>query len=79
MLNEQYMLCSHTTTPTQKSIEDGPTNKIIKILCYHGTDYRTFGENIVLLINRESAPSPAPLPPPKASTNNPQAKPLCNS
>ena len=54
VLNEQYMLHPPTTTPTHKSIEDGPTNKVIKILCYHGTTYRTFGENIILLINRES-------------------------
>lgn len=30
-----------------------PTNKILKTLCYHGPAYRTFGENLVLLINRE--------------------------
>lgn len=29
------------------------TNKIIKILSMHGNLYKTFGENIILLINRE--------------------------
>ncbi|KAA8897068.1 hypothetical protein FN846DRAFT_993261 [Sphaerosporella brunnea] len=54
VLNEQYMVSTHTTPSSGRSLDNGPTNKIIKILCYHGTDYRTFGENIVLLINRES-------------------------
>jgi hypothetical protein len=55
VLNEQYMVSAHAA-PTNGKLPDsnGPTNKVIKILCYHGTDYRTFGENIVLLINRES-------------------------
>lgn len=29
------------------------TNKVIKILSMHGNLYKTFGENIILLINRE--------------------------
>lgn len=40
---------------------DGPlqdsnalTNRVIKILCYYGSTYKTFGENIILLLNRES-------------------------
>lgn len=33
---------------------DAPTNKVIKILCYNGSTYKTFGENIILLLNRES-------------------------
>lgn len=32
---------------------DAPTNKVIKILCYYGSTYKTFGENIILLLNRE--------------------------
>lgn len=49
------MVSAHTTPTDGKLLDNssGPTNKIIKVLCYHGTDYRTFGENIVLLINRE--------------------------
>ena len=30
------------------------TNKVIKILCFKGDVYKTFGENIILLLNRES-------------------------
>jgi hypothetical protein len=30
------------------------TNKVIKILSAHGSAYKTFGENIILLLNRES-------------------------
>lgn len=35
------------------------TNKVIKVLSMHGSLYKTFGENIILLINREgSLPRP---------------------
>lgn len=30
------------------------TNKVIKVLSVHGSIYKTFGENIILLLNRES-------------------------
>lgn len=33
------------------------TNKVIKILSMDGSLYKTFGENIILLINREGLPS----------------------
>lgn len=29
------------------------TNKVIKVLSTHGGAYKTFGENIILLLNRE--------------------------
>lgn len=29
------------------------TNKVIKVLSAHGSAYKTFGENIILLLNRE--------------------------
>jgi hypothetical protein len=29
------------------------TNKVIKVLSVYGSLYKTFGENIILLINRE--------------------------
>jgi hypothetical protein len=29
------------------------TNKVIKVLSAHGSVYKTFGENIILLLNRE--------------------------
>lgn len=34
------------------------TNRIIKILSNHGPNYRTFGENLILLLNRESSLGP---------------------
>ena len=34
------------------------TNKVIKTLSTHGTAFKTFGENIILLLNRESRLSP---------------------
>lgn len=33
------------------------TNRVIKILSLQGSDYRTFGENIILLLNRETETS----------------------
>jgi len=48
------MVCAHAPSPSVCHQQSGPTNKVIKVLCFHGMDYRTFGENIVLLINRES-------------------------
>ena len=45
-----------TTSPV-----DGPsiplTNRVIKILSQHGSKYMTFGENIILLLNRETETS----------------------
>lgn len=37
--------------------DNGPilTNRILKLLSSHGLLYRTFGENLILLLNRESA------------------------
>ncbi|KAI5806233.1 hypothetical protein EDC01DRAFT_715525 [Geopyxis carbonaria] len=52
VLNEQYMVSAHTV-PSGRA-DNAPTNKVIKTLCYHGSIYKTFGENIILLINRES-------------------------
>lgn len=56
VLNEQYMVSAHD--PVEG---DGPapeiTNKVIKTLCYKGPDYKTFGENIILLLNRETETS----------------------
>ncbi|EHY58586.1 hypothetical protein ABEF92_008015 [Exophiala dermatitidis] len=55
VLNEQYMVAAHdpvngpNTTPL--------TNKVIKVLSAHGSEYKTFGENIILLLNREDETS----------------------
>ena len=35
-----------------------PTNRVIKILSLEGSKYKTFGENIILLLNREGRRSP---------------------
>ena len=37
------------------------TNKVIKILSSRGSSYKTFGENIILLLNRESEQADDPL------------------
>lgn len=51
VLNEQFMVSAHdpaSGTPTSPL-----TNKVMKILSMHGNIYKTFGENIILLLNRE--------------------------
>ncbi|EAW06866.1 uncharacterized protein ACLA_085620 [Aspergillus clavatus NRRL 1] len=56
VLNEQYMISAHS--PVDEGPSSGPlTNKVIKILAMHGNLYKTFGENIILLINREAETS----------------------
>jgi len=45
---------SSVTIPPRPPI----TNRIIKALSTHGFTYKTFGENIILLLNRESELSP---------------------
>ncbi|KAM0717682.1 hypothetical protein Q7P37_007534 [Cladosporium fusiforme] len=53
VLNEQYMCLANL--PDSK----GPlTNRILKVLSMHGPSYRTFGENLILLLNRESSLGP---------------------
>ncbi|EMD00010.1 hypothetical protein BAUCODRAFT_21683 [Baudoinia panamericana UAMH 10762] len=56
VLNEQYMcLANETGSPDGIS---GMTNRVLKLLSAHGSSYRTFGENLILLLNREAALSP---------------------
>lgn len=52
VLNEQYMVAS-----TTGSAEPPLTNRVIKVLSLRGPDFRTFGENIILLLNRETETS----------------------
>ncbi|KAI6300234.1 hypothetical protein MCOR33_004026 [Pyricularia grisea] len=52
VLNEQYMVAS-----TMRSNEPPLTNRVIKVLSMRGPDFRTFGENIILLLNRETETS----------------------
>ncbi|KAK4542410.1 hypothetical protein LTR36_006867 [Oleoguttula mirabilis] len=56
VLNEQYM-CLANAAPSSGG-EDAVTNRILKILSTHGPSYRTFGENLILVLNREASLSP---------------------
>ena len=61
VFNEQYM-CSTQTSETDahpaQSEHPALTNRIVKVLSHYGPTYRTFGENLILLLNRESALGP---------------------
>jgi hypothetical protein len=51
-------MVASTTSPTVDSLPSPPlTNRVIKVLGLQGSDYRTFGENIILLLNRETETS----------------------
>ncbi|KAI4260524.1 MAG: hypothetical protein LQ352_000220 [Teloschistes flavicans] len=56
ILNEQYMVSTHDPGPDQPPPAN-LTNKVIKTLTIHGSAFKTFGENIILLLNRESETS----------------------
>ncbi|KAG6089314.1 hypothetical protein E4U30_002242 [Claviceps sp. LM220 group G6] len=57
VLNEQYMMAS-TYTGLDSNMHPEPlTNRIVKCLSLHGPLYRTFGENVILLLNRETETS----------------------
>lgn len=57
VMNEQYMVAA-TTAAVDASTPAVPiTNRVIKILSLHGPSFRTFGENIILLLNRETETS----------------------
>ncbi|KAI9834259.1 MAG: hypothetical protein M1819_003097 [Sarea resinae] len=55
VLNEQYMVSAHDPGPG--NAPESLTNRVIKMLSLHGSAYKTFGENIILLLNRESETS----------------------
>ncbi|KAJ5972061.1 uncharacterized protein N7479_001979 [Penicillium vulpinum] len=55
VLNEQFMISAHN--PLNGRPSGHLTNKVIKILSAYGGMYKTFGENIILLINREAETS----------------------
>lgn len=57
VLNEQYMVKSAMTTQSGNSHEGNLTNRVIKALSTHLSSYKTFGENLILLLNRESETS----------------------
>lgn len=57
VMNEQYMVAA-TTAAVDASTPAVPiTNRVIKILSLQGPSFRTFGENIILLLNRETETS----------------------
>ncbi|RAL09599.1 uncharacterized protein BO97DRAFT_407545 [Aspergillus homomorphus CBS 101889] len=56
VLNEQFMISAHDPVDEQSPM-NVLTNKVIKVLSMHGNMYKTFGENIILLINREGETS----------------------
>lgn len=45
------MVAAHDPESSQSGVP--LTNKVIKVLSAHGSAYKTFGENIILLLNRE--------------------------
>ncbi|TPX09596.1 uncharacterized protein E0L32_009197 [Thyridium curvatum] len=57
VLNEQYMVATTTAAADPSSPTAPMTNRVIKVLSIHGPRYRTFGENIILLLNRETETS----------------------
>ena len=50
------MVSAHDPSPDQaaQNPQSTLTNKVIKILSVYGSRYKTFGENIILLLNREN-------------------------
>ncbi|KFA72386.1 hypothetical protein S40288_05580 [Stachybotrys chartarum IBT 40288] len=57
VLNEQYMLASTDSVTDPESPTTSLTNRIVKCLSLNGPSFRTFGENIILLLNRETETS----------------------
>ncbi|KAL7620027.1 pre-rRNA processing [Parahypoxylon ruwenzoriense] len=57
VLNEQYMVASTATASEPTSPTAPLTNRVVKCLSLYGPHYRTFGENIILLLNRETETS----------------------
>lgn len=57
VLNEQYMVASTTAMNDPSSPVAPLTNRVVKCLSLYGPSYRTFGENIILLLNRETETS----------------------
>lgn len=57
VLNEQYMVASTIAAVDASEAAAPLTNRVVKILSLHGPKFRTFGENIILLLNRETETS----------------------
>ncbi|ORY09738.1 hypothetical protein BCR34DRAFT_602601 [Clohesyomyces aquaticus] len=54
VLNEQYLVAS---TTRHANGHGGVTNRVIKALSTHGMTFKTFGCNLILLLNRENETS----------------------
>jgi hypothetical protein len=54
-MNEQFMVAAHDPQYTTQAVP--LTNKVVKVLSAQGSRYKTFGENIILLLNREDETS----------------------
>jgi hypothetical protein len=52
VLNEQYMVTS--AAPTSPTSPPSMTNRVLKVISSHALRYKTFGENLILMLNRES-------------------------
>ncbi|KAH8661364.1 hypothetical protein BGZ60DRAFT_412961 [Tricladium varicosporioides] len=57
VLNEQYMISATASPPDAHSQSPPLTNRVIKLLSLRGSSFMTFGENIILLLNRETETS----------------------
>lgn len=70
ILNEQYMVLAHDPGPDQSHFLH-VTNRVIKFLSFRGSGYKTFGENLILLLNRESMQIPTSLHYKSPNSNHP--------
>ncbi|KAK7931960.1 hypothetical protein PG985_002672 [Apiospora marii] len=57
ILNEQYMVASTAAAADPASPNALLINRVVKCLCLYGPQFRTFGENLILLLNRETETS----------------------
>ncbi|KAI0409383.1 hypothetical protein F4802DRAFT_546396 [Xylaria palmicola] len=57
VLNEQYMVASATAVADPNPAAIPLTNRVVKCLSLYGNQYKTFGENLILLLNRETETS----------------------
>jgi hypothetical protein len=57
VLNEQYMVAATSAAVDPSAPSIPVTNRVVKVLSVHGSSFRTFGENIILLLNRETETS----------------------
>lgn len=57
VLNEQYMVASTIAAVDAAEVIAPLTNRVVKVLSLYGPRFRTFGENIILLLNRETETS----------------------